>query len=131
MKKSLFAFLGWAGIAALCAGCYTDLSGHMHAGVPGGLTKDRITSRYQRPVPEIFAAAKKVLSYNGTLTGENTIDNTLRARIDTRTVDVRVTQVEPNVSQVVVQARRKGGTADIDLASEIDKQIALRLTVMH
>ena len=60
--------------------------------------------------------------------GENTIKKTLEAKIDTRTVWVAVDEVEPNVSRVRVQARRKGGLADIALSSEIDKQIALRLT---
>ncbi|MBU6401657.1 MAG: hypothetical protein KGS61_15175, partial [Verrucomicrobia bacterium] len=116
-------------LVALMSGCYTDLDGHMHAGVP--LVKDKIESRYERPVDQIFEAAKQVLSYNGTLTGENTITKTLAAKIDTRTVEVKVSEVEPKVSKVVVQARRKGGSADIDLASEIDKQIALRLTTLR
>jgi hypothetical protein len=40
---------------------------------------------------------------------------------------VTVDEVEPKVTRVKVQARRKSGGSDIDLASEIDKQIALRL----
>lgn len=94
-------------------------------GVP--LIKDTIESRYERPVDQIFAAAKEVLRFNGTLYGENTISKTLEAKIDTRTVRVAVDEVEPKVSRVRVQARKKGGVGDIYLASEIDKQIALRL----
>lgn len=127
MKKKLFALLASGSLVAFLTGCWTDLDGHMHGGVP--LVKDRIESRYERSVDQILTAAKQVLSYNGTLTSENTITKTLAAKIDTRTVDVKVTEVEPKVSRVVVQARRKGGTPDIDLASEIDKQIALRLAV--
>ena len=91
------------------------------------LGKDRITSRYERPVGEIFAAAKQVLSVYGTLTSENTIANTLEAKVDQNTVYVKVDAVEPNVSQLTVQARTKGGMANIDLASEVDKRIALQL----
>ena len=40
-----------------------------------------------------------------------------------RTVWVAVDEIEPKVSRVRVQARTKGGRGDIDLASEIDKQI--------
>jgi hypothetical protein len=40
---------------------------------------------------------------------------------------VKVDEVEPKISRVLTQARKKGGRSDIDLASEIDKQIALRL----
>jgi hypothetical protein len=126
MKKNIFALLAASSLVAYVTGCYTDLDGHMHGGVP--FVKDKIESRYERPVDQIFAAAKQVLSYNGTLTSENTITKTLAAKIDTRTVEVKVNEVEPKVSKVVVQARRKGGSADIDLASEIDKQIALRLS---
>ena len=89
--------------------------------------KDTIESRYQRTVPQIFQAAKEVLAHNGTLTGENTISNTLEAKVDTRTVVVKVDEVEPGVSRVLVQARTKARAADVDLAAEIDKQIALRL----
>ena len=125
MKKN---FLGFA--LAVCAavsicGCYSTADGHMKAGVP--FAKDSLESRYERPVPQIFAAAKDVLAFNGTLVGENTINNSLEARVDTRRVWVKVDEVEPKVTRVIVQARRKNGTTDIDLASEIDKQIALRL----
>ncbi len=97
----------------------------MRAGVP--FVKDSFEGRYQRPVPAIFAASRQVLELNGTVTGENRISNTLEAKVDNRTVIVRVDEVEPGVSRVVVQARKKSGTADLDLASEIDKQIALKL----
>ena len=89
--------------------------------------KDTIESRYQRPTAQIFAAARQVLELNGTLTGENTINSTLEAKIDNRSVIVKVDEVEPGVSRVLVEARRKGGAADIDLAAEVDKQIALKL----
>ena len=68
-----------------------------------------------------------MLELNGTLTGENTINASLEAQVDNRGVFVRVDEVEPGVSRVQVQARKKGGGADIDLAAEIDKQIALKL----
>ena len=40
---------------------------------------------------------------------------------------VRVEEVDPKVTRVLVQCRTKGGGADLALASEIDKRIALRL----
>src|SRR3546814_5996433 len=49
----------------------------MTAGIP--FVKDSFESRYQRPVGVIFEAAKEVLAHNGTLTGENTISNSLRS----------------------------------------------------
>ena len=114
-------------LAAIALGCYSTLDGRVKLGVPSPLAKDTIEGRYARPVDQIFAEAKKVLSFNGTLYGENTISKTLEAKIDTRTVRVAVDAVEPEVTRVRVQARKKGGTADIELASEIEKQIALSL----
>ena len=105
------------------SGCYTA-GDDKHFGMP---TKDRIESRYERPVDQIFAAAKEVLRFNGTLFDENTISHTLVAKVDTRTVTVSIDEVEPKISRVITVARKKNTLADIDLAAEIDKQIALRL----
>ena len=111
-------------LLAVLTGCQTTPEGTNKAGIP--FVKDTIESRYQRPVAQIFAAARQVLELNGTLTGENTITSTLQAKVDNRNVIVKVDEVEPGVSRVQVEAR-KGGTADIDLAAELDKQIALKL----
>jgi len=108
----------------LVSGCYTA-GDNKKMGVP--FVKDRIESRYERPVEQIFAAAKEVLRFNGTLFDENTISHTLVAKVDTRTVTVTIDEVEPKISRVITVARKKSTTADIDLAAEIDKQIALRL----
>jgi len=121
-------FLGLVAVGVLLAfntGCTSTPEGRRVAAVPFG--KDTIESRYERPVESIFAAAKEVLRFNGTLYGENTISHTLEAKVDTRTVWVGVDEVEPKISRVIVKARKKNKTADVDLAAEIDKQIALRL----
>jgi hypothetical protein len=125
-KAMMLKFLrGLACVLALflVSGCYTAGDDH-HIGLP---TKDRIESRYERPVDQIFAAAKEVLRFNGTLFDENTISHTLVAKVDTRTVTVSIDEVEPKISRVITVARKKNTLADIDLAAEIDKQIALRL----
>ena len=106
-------------------GCYSTQDNRTKVGLP--MAKDKIESRYERPVEVIFAAAKEVLRFNGTLYGENTISHVLEAKVDTRTVYVSVDEVEPKISRVVVQARTKARLPDIDLAAEIDKQIALKL----
>ena len=46
---------------------------------------------------------------------------------DSRTVWVRIEEADPKVSKVTVQVRTNGGGADIELASEVDKRIALQL----
>jgi hypothetical protein len=125
MRKIVALLLTGVFTAAVLTGCYSTPEGKKRAGMPFG--KDTFESRYQRTVPQLFAASRSVLELNGTLTGENTISKTLEAKVDNRTVIVKVDEVEPGVTRVLTLARKKGGLADPDLASEIDKQIALKL----
>ncbi len=125
MKTKFLAFLAAASLAVLIAGCVNTVDGRTRGGVP--FAKDRIESRYERPLEQIFTAARETLKFNGTLTGENVVTHVLDAKIDTRTVWGKVEEVEPKITRVITQARTKGGAADIALAAEIDKQIALRL----
>ncbi len=125
MRKCCFTALVLGLLVVAGTGCYSTLDGRVQGGRP--FAKDRIESRYERSVEQIFAAAKAVLSFNGTIQGENTISKLLWAKVDTRTVYVKIDEVEPKVSRVTVQVRTRGGGTDIDLASEIDKQIALKL----
>jgi hypothetical protein len=123
MKLLTTISLGAALLAA--TGCYSTQEGRTKAGIPWA--NDTIESRYERSVEQVFAAAKEALAFNGTLTGENTIAKTLVASIDNRTVWVKVDEIDHGVSRIFVQTRKSGGRADIHLASELDKQIALRL----
>ena len=124
MRKNVALLFSMIAIAVF-AGCVNTPTGKSRPGVP--FQTDTIESRYQRPVATIFAAARQVLEHNGTLTGENTIDHSLEAKVDNRNVIVIVDEVEPGVSRIRTQVRRKLGTADVSLAAELDKQIALRL----
>jgi len=121
--------LGAAVVAGswMMTGCVSTVDGRSKAGVP--FAKDKVESRYERSVAQIIDATRIVLARNGTITGDDNITKTVTARIDTRTVFVKVTEIEPKISGVLVQARTKGGGADIYLASEMDKQIALQLAV--
>jgi hypothetical protein len=123
--KKFFAIATVAAAAVLASGCYSTQEGRKKVGVP--FSKDTIESKYERPASQVFAAAKEVLAFNGTLTGENTISLTLAAKVDERGVWVKVDEIEPAITRVQVQARKPGGRGDVDLASELDKQIALRL----
>jgi hypothetical protein len=125
MKTNLLVLVVAGAIAAFSSGCVKTVDGHTKAGVP--FIKDKIISSYERPVAQIFAAAKEVLAANGTLNREDTINKTIEGKVNLRTVFVKVAEVDANVSQVTVQVRTKAGVSDIDLAAEIDKQIALRL----
>lgn len=125
MKNKFLILLAVSALAVFASGCVATVDGHTRAAVP--FVKDKIASRYQRPVAQIFAAARKVLEDNGRLNSVDTLNNSLIAKVDTRTIWVKVTEVDPTVSEVLVQVRKRNGGTDIDLASEIDKQIALQL----
>jgi len=117
--------------ALLAAGCVKNVSGGRTAGVPW--VKDRIEGRYQRPVDVVFNAAKDVVLENGILNNESVLHNetnqvkTLVGKVNQRSVFIRVSPVEPKVTSVIVQARIPGGGADVDLAHQLEKQIALKL----
>jgi hypothetical protein len=133
MNTKIFA--GLLGLALLGVGCVDTVTGRKTAAVP--FMKDKIESRYERPIEQVFQATKEVIAYNGTLVREgilygqtnsvNGLVKTIEGSVNQRTVWVRIEQVEPRVTGVAVQTRTQGGGTDIDLAAEIDKQIALKL----
>jgi hypothetical protein len=125
MRKTVALLIAGIIAAGVLSGCYSSPDGRKRAGVP--FVKDQFEGRYQRPVATIYAASRQVLELNGTVTGENRINNSLEAKVDNRTVIIRVDEAEPGVSRLVVAARKKSGAPDLDLASEIEKQIALKL----
>ena len=134
MKTKIFAALLALAVVAV-VGCVDTVAGRKTAGVP--LIKDTIEARYDKPLDQVYEAAKTVIRDNGTLVSEhvvygrtNTVDNlakVVEGRVNQRSVLVRVEQREPSISDVAVQVRTQGGGADIDLAAQIDKQIALKL----
>ena len=65
-----------------------------------------------------------VILRNGTLTNDDVVTKVLRGVIDGRNVWVRLDDTsEPRITKIVIQARSGGGAADVDLASEVDKQV--------
>jgi len=132
MKSRIFVLM--AGALVLVAGCVDTVSGRKTAGVPW--IKDSIEGRYERPPEEIVKAAKAVISKMGVINNEGTIyvqDNqtshvrTVEGKVNQRSVWVRVEAVTPVVTSVIVQTRTRGGGTDLDLAHEIEKEIALKL----
>ncbi len=123
--KKLVSVLLIAATTAAATGCYKTQEGRRRAGLPG--VKDTIESRYERPVDQVYESARATLAFNGAITKQNDPARILEAKVNNRTVWVRVDEVEPRVSRVFVQARRNGSRGDINLAAELDKQIALRL----
>ena len=129
MKKKIFLALLGAGL--LGAGCVSTVNDRHTAGVP--FIKDSFQSRYERPLDQVFEAAKDVVKFNGALINETILHSetnlvkTVEGKINQRTVWVRVEAVDPKITAVTVQARTSGGGSDLDLAREVDKQIALKL----
>ncbi len=123
--KKLFTVLAVAVATTALSGCFKTQEGRRRAGLPG--VKDTIESRYERPVEQVYESARATLAFNGAITKQNDPARVLEAKVNNRTVWVRVDEVEPRVSRVFVQARRSGARGDINLAAELDKQIALRL----
>lgn len=113
-------------LGLLVSGCVSTPTGHSKAGVP--FLKDTLTSRYQRSVEQVVAATRFVLSHKGKLSVDNSIDNSFQAKADECDVWVKITKVDAKTTEVIVKVR-KGLGANIALASEIDKEIALQLTV--
>jgi hypothetical protein len=126
MKRTkFFRLLGMCVSAVWLAGCVNTLDGHKKSGNP--FVKDTLTGRYERPAPQVFVAAKAVIADMGTLTGDNTVVRSAEGKINDRSVWVRIEEIDPKVTQVLVQCRKKNGGADLETASEIDKRIALWL----
>lgn len=125
MRKNAFLLLSVLTLAVIGAGCVGTVDNRRVAGNP--LTKDKIVRVYERPVLQAWAAAKDVIAANGTLVHEDVMQSTLTGRVDTRTVWVKVESIDPKMTRVTTQVRTRMRNSDLDLAGEIDKQIALRL----
>ena len=125
MRAKLILLLAAGLQAALFTGCYSGVDGRSNVGNP--FSKDRVEARYERSPMEIWKTAKEVLAFNGQLTSEDVLKNTLEGNVNTRRIWVRVEPLDERVTRVLVQARTKSGGADLETAGEIDKQIALRL----
>ena len=125
MKLNFFKLLALAGLLSFVAGCVSTEKDDLIFGLPG---KDKIVSRYELPYDKVKAATITVLKRNGTLVGDDLVRKVLEARVDTAKLYVALDDSEPKITKVTVQVRR-GAVADIDLASEIDKQIYGQLLV--
>jgi len=123
LKWTLFLTLGV--VALGLSGCVESLDGRHQAGLP--LVKDRIEGRYEFSPAQLWIAAKDVLKHQGTLLGEDTLKNVLEASVDERTIWVKVEEFDTRTTRLLVQARTKGGSPDLEMAAFIDKQIAVRL----
>ena len=129
MKEKIF--LALIGASLVGAGCVPTVTGRTSVGVP--FVKDSVEGHYERPLDQVYDAAKEVVKFNGTLVNESILHTetnmvkTVEGKVNQRSVWIRVEAMDPRVTGVAVQTRTKGGGTDIDLAHEIEKQIALKL----
>ena len=129
MNRTILAIL--SGAVLIGAGCISTVNDRKVAGVP--FIKDQVEGRYERPVEPIFKAAKDVVSRLGTLVNESTLFNqtnsvkTVQGKVNQRNVWIRIEAIDPKVTSVIVQTRTSAGGSDVELAHEIEKEIALEL----
>ena len=127
MKMKLFALGAIVGISCVLTGCVGTVEGGSRAGVP--LLHDNVSGRYERTLPQVFDAARAVLDAQGKTTANNTINHSLVGQVNQRSVFIKVDELDPvkPLTQITVQVRTKAGGADISLAHELEKEVALKL----
>jgi hypothetical protein len=121
----LLCAVAFATSCLFVAGCVDTVDGRHRAGMP--FQRDRAEGRYQRPPADIWAAAKDVLKYHGTISSEDVTRQSLQGNVDERNIWISVAPLDATMSQVLVQARTKGGFADYEMATYLEKEIAVRL----
>src|ERR1700758_137285 len=92
MKRKILGLFLMTALAGVVAGCVETVDGRSQAGVP--FIKDRVQGSYERSVPQVVDAARAVLKYNGQLTMDNVVNNTLEAKVNQVTVLVRVEELD-------------------------------------
>jgi hypothetical protein len=129
MKMTFFAVLAGAVIAA--TGCVKTVSDTNSMATTW--SQDTITGRYNRSPDQVYQAALVVVSQNGMLVkeyiphGTTNATRSIEGKVNQRNVWVRVTAVDPRVTQVEVQSRSSWGVSDVTLSAELEKLIALQL----
>lgn len=126
----IMVLLALAALVAAGAGCVKTVAGGSTFAVP--FVKDRMPGRYERPVEQVFEAAKEVITYNGTLLQSSThyeanATRSVVGKVNQRSVWVRIEAIDPKTTEVTVQARTTAGGTDLTLVHELEKQIALKL----
>ena len=133
MKKIsiFFASLAVAGAAIVTTGCVSTVS-DTHA-FATTWSQDMVSGRYNRSVEQVYQAAVSVVSTDGALVTEYIPhDNTnnvrsLEGRVNDRSVWMRVSSIQPNLSQIDVETRTKWGVSDVDLSHQLEKEVAIKL----
>ncbi len=130
MKKIIFAAL--VGTAIITGGCVKTVSDTHAPAMWFG--KDRVPGRYERSIDQVYRAAFTVVGNNGVIVQEyiphDTSNNvrSLQGKVNDCDVWVRVaSEDDPKITSIIVEARTKWGNSNIELAHELEKEIALQL----
>ena len=131
MKNKIAFSISLLAFCALIAGCVNTVSGKKTAGVPW--VNDRSEARYERSLDQVFNATRDVLMRNGTINSAGTLFNqtndvrVIEGQVKQEAVYVRIEALEPRLTALTIQTRTSRGGADVLLAHELDKQVALEL----
>ena len=130
MKTKMLVVL--LGGLVLVAGCVSTVNDRHTAAVP--FVKDKFEGRYERTRgPGLCRCAGGDQSSTAPIARESIINpgpnqvKTIEAKVNGRSVWVRVEAVDPKVTSVTVQVRTSGGGSDLELTQELQKQIAIKL----
>jgi hypothetical protein len=121
MKVRLLVGLALGVSVLLGSGCYSTQEGSVRVGVP--FAKDTIVSRYELPYARVYEAAKETLKRHGQLTNDDSVTKVLKGVVNNRIIWIRIDDTDRRITQIEIQARTKAGATDVDLASELDKQV--------
>jgi hypothetical protein len=130
MKKIIFA--ASIGIAIITAGCVKTVTDtHAATVVPFG--QDSVEGRYPRSLDQVYQAAVTVVNLNGAVITEfsphdtTNVVRSLLGKVDQCDVYVRVEAIDPKITSIIVETRTKWHNKNIDLAHELEKEVALQL----
>jgi hypothetical protein len=128
MKKTIFAVLAGATLAV--TGCVKTVSDN-HA-FATTWSQDTISGRYNRTMDQVYHASVQVVVNNGVLVREyitpgTNVVRSLEGKVNQQRVWIRVEAVDSKTTQVDVQARGSWGGSDVNLAAQLEKEIALQL----
>ncbi|MGH7942442.1 MAG: DUF3568 family protein [Limisphaerales bacterium] len=130
MNLKVFSAFSALGIVIVTAGCVSTVSDTHTAGI---YMPDSVVGRYQRPFGDVYNAALQVMTRDGVLLEEYLPHDTtnevksLEGKVNGEKIYMRVESVDPQITQVTVQARTTMG-GDTQEAHELDKEIALQLS---
>jgi hypothetical protein len=131
MKTKLFAAVFGFGLLIFAAGCIRTVTGEKAGGVP--FMTDTLEGRYKEPPEAVFAAAKEVIRQDGVLNKEGVNYSAtnqvqiVEGRVSQCSVWVRIVPLDTQVTSVAVETRNVDGAPDMNVAHQIEKEIALRL----